>query len=90
MTVDHSYDEWVHFKGSNSAIFIFASLLNGSQFEILKVFTESREPFIGAVSRDYILREGLQLEHLWILNDRIQITQETPEESYYRRNLGLV
>ena len=40
-------------------------------------FTESWELFIGAVSRDYIKRKGLQLEHLWILNHRIQITQET-------------
>ena len=35
-------------------------------------------------------REGLQLEHLWILKHRIQITQETPLESYYRQNLGRV
>ena len=53
-------------------------------------FTESREPFIGAVSRDYIKHKRLQLKHLWILNHRIQIIQETPEESYYRRNLGRV
>ena len=57
--------------------------------ELSKPFTESREPFIGTVSRDYIKCEGLQLEHFWI-NHRIQITQETPEESYYRRNLDRV
>ena len=38
----------------------------------------------------YIKREGLQLQHLWFLNQRVQITQETREESYYRRNPGQV
>ena len=31
--------------------------------------------------------KGFQLEHLWILNHRIQITQETPEESYLLHSL---
>ena len=67
---------------------------NGSHLKphkrLSEPFTESREPFIGAISKDYIKREILQLEHLWILNHRIQITQETPEESYYRQNLGRI
>ena len=41
-------------------------------------FTENQEPFIGTVSRDYIKRERLQLEHLWILNHRIQYYTGNP------------
>ena len=33
---------------------------------------------------------GIAVLDLWILNHRIQITKETPEESHYRRNLGRV